>query len=97
MRLTLEVRRGDGPPEKLGTRPADLVAWEAHAGRSLSSWQDTPPSYTDLAFLCWRADTHGQQPRQPFAEWLDSTTITELTLVGADAVDPTQQAATGAG
>jgi hypothetical protein len=87
MKLAIEVTRY-GTTAKVETLPSDLVAWERHAGRSVTSWSKEAPSYEDVAFLAWRAATRGQTPRPDFDVWLDDG-VTDLTLGDVSDGDPT--------
>lgn len=88
MKLYITVTRY-GTDTVVSTMPSDLVAWERDNGRSVTAWADNPPSYSDVAFLAWRAATRGQNPRPDFDVWLDDG-VTDLTLGDVDPGTPTQ-------
>jgi hypothetical protein len=90
MKLFITVTR-HGTPVTVDTMPSDLVAWEARSGRSVTSWASEPPSYSDVAYLAWRAATRGQHSRtdDDFLPWLDDG-VTDLTLGDVDPGTPTR-------
>lgn len=90
MKLNIDVT-ANGTTETVTTVPADLVAWEAKSGRSVGSWSEEAPSFTDVAFLAWRGATRGQNPRPKFESWIDS--VDDLTLTEVGEADPTQAGA----
>lgn len=59
-RVAVAYRDGSRELAVIG-RPADLIALEDHSGRS------EPETYSDLAFLVYRA----LRPGEPFAEWVE--------------------------
>lgn len=87
MRLTINIER-NGATSTVAVMPGDLVAWEAHTGRSVGEWSATPPSFTDVAFLAWRAATRGMAARPDFTTWLDDG-VTDVTLGDVADADPT--------
>lgn len=87
MKLWITVTR-HGTDTTVNTLPSDLVAWEAKSGRSVTSWATEPPSYSDVAFLAWRAATRGQTPRPEFDVWLDDG-VTDLALGDVESGSPT--------
>lgn len=88
MKLFITVTR-HGTPVTVDTMPSDLVAWESRSGRSVTSWADVPPSYSDVAYLAWRAATRGQSPRPEFEVWIEDG-VTDLTLGDVDPGTPTR-------
>lgn len=87
MKLAIDVTR-HGTTTTVETLPADLVAWERHAKRTVTSWAKDAPSFEDVAFLAWRASTRGQSPRPDFDVWLEDG-VTDLTLGDVADGDPT--------
>lgn len=101
MRLTILTLTGDR--RTVNASAADRVAWESWARKqhlpmspkvdgagTSSATVDTStfPIDTYHLYLAWRADTRGQDPRPPFAEWLE-----DLESVTPEvAADPTQPA-----
>ena len=90
MQLSIDIEKA-GKVQTVSTKPADIVAWEQHTGRSVAGWGDTPPSYTDICYLAFRADTRSK-PGADFDGWL--LTIDSVTLSAMEAENPTQTAAT---
>jgi hypothetical protein len=89
MRITLEVVMTDAT-RQLETVPADLVAWEAYSGKTVTSWADEPPSFTDVAFLAYRCATRGDADRADFIPWLDQAGVLDITLSQVEKPNPTQ-------
>ena len=95
MRIRLDVVMAHDT-RQLETVPADLVAWERETGKTVTSWSETAPSFSDVAFLAYRCDTREATPRPSFDDWLESSGVLDITLTQVEQPNPTQQEA-GAG
>ena len=88
--MELEVRvTQDGREAVYMALPGDLVAWEAWSGRSMRDWADTPPTYSDVAYIAYRAATKGNASRPSFEDWLDAG-VTDLAFGDVNGGNPTQ-------
>ena len=86
MKLVIEIER-DGKIEQVTTRLVDLVNYEAHTGRSITTWNEQTPGVTDAAVLAYYASTG--LDRLPFEVWLED--VDNVQLVDVVSVDPTPQ------
>ena len=50
MKIWIDIEKG-GSTERVCTRLVDLVNYEAHTGRSITTWGDQTPGLTDAAVL----------------------------------------------
>lgn len=87
MRLAITVTR-HGTPVTVETMPADLVAWETRSGRSVTTWGNEPPTYSDVAYLAFRAFTRGAADRPTFEDWLEDG-VSDLTIAEVGGAVPT--------
>jgi hypothetical protein len=86
MRITLTVTDLDGRPRTVVAGFKDQIAYEAYAGRTITSWnKDHMPGVRDFAILAWITET-GQAT--PFPAWTD--TVEMVVFEGVESTDPTR-------
>ena len=87
MKILIDIEKG-GTTERVSTRLVDLVNYEAHTGRSITTWGDVTPGLTDAAVLAYYASTG--LDRLPFEVWLED--VDAVRLVDIETTDPTESA-----
>jgi hypothetical protein len=87
MKAVITITKHDMPME-VTPWPGDFVAWEERTGRSVSDWATKNPSYSDIAFLAYRAATRNMADPPEFQAWLNDG-VSELAFAEVEA-NPTQ-------
>ena len=80
MKINLEVTTLDGVVSKVTAQFADFIAFEGAKNRSVANFQ-TELKLTDLAWLCWHAQTRMRTTQLKFEEWTETV---ESVEVGTD-------------
>jgi hypothetical protein len=80
MKINLEVTTLDGVVSKVTAQFADFIAFEGAKNRSVANFQ-TELKLTDLAWLCWHAQTRMHTTQLKFEEWTETV---ESVEVGTD-------------
>jgi hypothetical protein len=80
MKINLEVTTLDGVTSKVTAQFADFIAFEGAKNRSVANFQ-TELKLTDLAWLCWHAQTRLHKTQLKFEEWTETV---ESVEVGTD-------------
>ena len=80
MKINLEVTTLDGVTSKVTAQFADFIAFESAKSRSGANFQ-TELKLTDLAWLCWHAQTRTKITKLNFEDWTETV---ESVEVGTD-------------
>jgi hypothetical protein len=88
VKLGFTVTALDGSTRTVEAGFSAQVRYEELAGRTVTSWKESPPGIRDWALLAWLGETN---EATPFRAWTDAAEMVALT--GVVSVDPTRPVA----